>query len=47
MATIPQRQLFCWRQIEELGDLERLRLVLDYLPDESLMRILERNRSHG
>jgi len=47
MATIPQRQLFSWQEIEELGDLERLRLVLDYLPDESLMRILERNRGRG
>lgn len=47
MATIPQRQLFCWQEIEELGDLERLRLVLEYLPDEPLMQALERNRGHG
>ncbi len=47
MATIPQRQLFSWKEIEELGDLERLRLVLDYLPDELLMRALEDNRGRG
>jgi len=47
MASIPQRQLFRWQEIEELGDLERLRLVVDYLPDEALMRTLEDNRGHG
>ena len=34
MAIIPQRQLFSWKEIEALGDLERLRLVLEYLPAE-------------
>jgi hypothetical protein len=47
MATIPQRQLFSWQEIEELGDLQRLRLVLDYLPDEPLMLALEGNRGYG
>ena len=47
MATIPQRQLFRWQEIEELGDLERLRLVLDHLPDEPLMEELERRRGYG
>ncbi|GAG05313.1 unnamed protein product, partial [marine sediment metagenome] len=47
MATIPQRQLFKWQEIEELGDLERLRLVFDHLPDEPLMEALERWRGHG
>jgi hypothetical protein len=47
MATIPQRELFTWKEIEHLGDLERLRLVLDYLPDEGLMRRLEAEREHG
>ena len=40
MAIIPQKRLFGWEEIEELGDLERLRLVLEHLPDEELMRIL-------
>jgi len=47
MATIPQRQLFRWQEIQELGDLERLRLVLDHLPDEPLMQELERRRGYG
>jgi len=38
MAIIPQKQLFSWKEIENLGDLSRLRLLLDYLPDEPLMR---------
>ena len=38
MAIIPQRRLFGWDQIEGLGDLERLRLVIEYMPDEVLMR---------
>jgi hypothetical protein len=44
MATIAQRELFSWKEIEKLGDLERLRLVLDYLPDEELMEVLEGER---
>jgi len=47
MATIPQKQLFGWQEIQELGDLDRLRLVLDYLPDEPLMRKLESHRARG
>ena len=44
MAIIPQKQLFGWQEIDELGDLERLRLVLEHLPDEPLMRLLEGER---
>ena len=47
MAIIPQKRLFGWEEIEELGDLERLRLVLEYLPDERLMEVLENDRGHG
>ena len=47
MASIPQRSLFSWREIDELGDLQRLRLALDYLPDEALMQDLERHRGRG
>lgn len=47
MATLPQRQLFCWNEIDELGDLHRLRLVLEALPDEGLMRALETHRGRG
>jgi hypothetical protein len=47
MATIAQREIFTWKEIEKLGDLERLRLVLEYLPDERLMRLLEAERGKG
>ncbi len=47
MAIIPQKHLFGWKEIENLGDLERLRLVLNHLPDEELMRLLERDRGRG
>jgi len=47
MAIIPQRQLFSWKEIENLGDLQRLQLVLKYLPDEPMMRFFESNRGKG
>lgn len=47
MAIIPQMKLFEWTEIQILGDLERLRLVLEYMPDEDLMIALERKRRHG
>jgi hypothetical protein len=47
MARIPQSSLFCWQEIEDLRDLERLRLVLGYLPDEPLMLRLEADRGRG
>lgn len=47
MAILPQSNLFGWEDVEDLGDLVRLRLVLEYLPDEPLMQALERRRAHG
>lgn len=47
MAIIPQQTLFVWSEIEKLGDLERLRLVLEYMPDELLMQALEKERGKG
>jgi len=47
MAIIPQQTLFAWSEIENLGDLERLRLVIEYMPDEKLMDKLERERKNG
>ena len=41
MAIIEQKQLFEWKEIEFLGDLERLYLALNNLPDENLMQVLE------
>lgn len=48
MAIISrQQQIFDWTELEILGDLERLRLVLEYMPDENLMQHLERERLNG
>jgi len=47
MAIIPQKQLFGWQEIDELGDLQRLLLVLNYLPDAELMKKLEQERGKG
>ena len=47
MAIIPQQKLFGWRDLEELGDLERLRLVIEHMPDENLVKHLERKRGRG
>jgi hypothetical protein len=47
MAMIPQRSLFSWSEIESSSDLDRLRLVLDVLPDEPFMKILEKRRGKG
>ena len=47
MAIIPQKHLFRWEDVDRLGDLERLRLVLSVLRDEPLMVVLEKERGHG
>jgi hypothetical protein len=44
MAIIPQAELFTWDQVEASSDLDRLRMALDSLPDEPLMRALEHER---
>ena len=47
IAILPQQRHFEWNEIERLGYLERLRLVLYCMPDEALMRRLERERGFG
>lgn len=47
MAIIPQISMFRWEEIENLGDLERLWLVLEYMPDEALVSKLEKERRNG
>ncbi len=44
MAIIHQPDLFCWEHVEAASDLDRLRLLLQALPDEELMRALEAER---
>jgi hypothetical protein len=47
MAIIPRRSLFSWKNVESKSDLDRLRLVLEALPDEALMVRLEQRRGRG
>ncbi len=47
MAIIYKRSLFSWKDVDSLGDLERLKLVIENLPDENLMYFLERKRKRG
>jgi hypothetical protein len=46
MARI-QKELFGWQEVDALGDLKRLQLVRDHLPDEELVRQLEGERGKG
>ncbi len=47
MAIIPQMSFFSWEDVEVLDDLSRLTLVIETIPDENLMRLLEKERSRG
>lgn len=47
MTTVPQPLLFSWEEIEGLGDLSLLKLLLDNLPDEDLMLTLDAARGNG
>lgn len=47
MAIIPQKSLFGWNDVEELGDLERLVLVLENMPDEKLVSTMEKELFRG
>ena len=47
MAIIPQTELFSWEQVEASSDLDRLKLVLESMPDEALMLHLELARGQG
>jgi len=47
MAIIYEKEFFSWKEIENLGDLERLKLVIECMPDEKLMQVLEKIRDCG
>lgn len=47
MAIIPRKSLFSWEDVDALGDLQRLKYVIESLPDEPLMRKLEKERGNG
>ena len=40
MGIPEQNQLFSWKDIDSIEDLERLVFVLKYLPDEKLIDLL-------
>ena len=46
MATA-EKLPFSWHSVESLPDLERLRLVLDTLPDQEIVAALEAGRGRG
>jgi hypothetical protein len=47
MAKLLVPYLFKWQDVEAKSDLERLRLVVNHLPDEALMAKLEGHRKWG
>ena len=47
MGIPKQNQLFSWKDADSIGDLERLILVLKYLPDEKLIDLLIEKRDKG
>ena len=47
MAKLMTPYLFTWQEVEARSDLERLRLVLDHIGDEELMRKMEGHRKWG
>ena len=47
MASIHQPFLFRWNDVDAQSDLNRLRLVLESLPDEDFMSELEQERGRG
>jgi hypothetical protein len=47
MAIIAQKLLFSYKNFGFFSDLERLEFLLKHLPDEKLMRTLEKHRGNG
>lgn len=47
MRIIPQMSLFSHNEDQDLGDLERLLLVINYMPDEKIIHKLRRIRGKG
>ncbi len=44
MAKIIQQKIFRWEDVERSGELERLKMVTEVIPDEELMKELEAER---
>ena len=47
MNTISQISIFEYREIENLGDLERLKIFFENIDDDKLCEKLERRRKNG
>lgn len=51
MAIIQEQYLFSWKNfhndVQNLGDLERFKLVMETMPDQPLMEILNKERANG
>lgn len=44
MAKIIQQKIFSWEDVETSGELDRLKMVIEAMPDEGLMEALEAER---
>lgn len=44
LAKIIQQKIFSWKDVEASGELERLRMVIEAIPDDGLMKALEAER---
>jgi hypothetical protein len=44
LAKILQQKIFSWKDVESIGELERLKLVIEVMPDNELMKELEAER---
>ena len=47
MNNISQISIFEYREIENLGDLERLKIFLENIDDDKLCKKLEKRRKNG
>ena len=47
MAIITQKSLFCWNDLQNIGDLKRLKYVLENLPDDKIINYLTAQRGKG
>lgn len=51
MAIVQELYFFSWKNfhdnLQNIGDLERLKLVIETVPDGKLMNILQISRAHG
>lgn len=44
MAKIIQQKIFSWKDVEASGELDRLKMVIEVMPDDKLMKALEAER---